>query len=656
MQGSAGKIASFRTLIRHAGVILAAVILIAFATFSNVTAAGKGHLAPDLVEKLKKGSPGETVRLVLSPAAGADIALLYDRAKAHGADIRGEFRHVRLVVLDMPLGEVEAFSQELGVDYLSPDRPVGALASHLQTTTGASNVYPTGNWLVNGGGWDGQGIGVAIIDSGVDSEHSDLRDFGTRRVIASYDFVGSGSLDDPYGHGTHIAGIIAGNGYSGLQVGVDYAGIAPRANIINLRVLDNYGHGYLSNVIAAIDYTIANRKLFNIRVVNLSLSAPPVDSYKNDPLCQAVERATKAGLVVVVAAGNFGVDAYGNKQYGSITSPANSPAAITIGATNTQQTNYRSDDTMAPYSSRGPTMSHTTDPVTGTVVYDRLAKPDLVAPGFRVVALERYQNYIVTNHPTLHVDVAQANNHGRYMKMHGTSMSAGVVSGAVALMLQANPSLTPNQVKAILMYTAQMMNGPDLFEQGAGQLNIDGAVRLAKRLRPDAGSVPAGQTLVGWNGLPLPTSSVAGEWLIWDQGLIWDSGWLSGQALLTTQQQAYAQSIIWGGGLYGAGVTYGAGLFGDNYVVYGRNGQWADVAWDSGTLLGSGLLYRNATYGSGLIWDARVICGDFFVAGPSSLIWGNDSGLVWGNDSGLVWGLDSGLIWTFDQSLVWGLE
>jgi serine protease AprX len=643
MQGPAGTV-TLRTLFRHAGVILAAVILIAFATLSNVAAAGKGHLAPDLVEKIRKGSPGETVRLILAPTTDADAAFVYDKAKAHGGNVRNAFRTLRLIVLDMPLGEVEAFSQETGVDYLSPDRPVGALASHLQTTTGASLIYPTSNLLSSGVGVDGAGIGVAVIDSGVDPDHFDLRNGGSRRVIASYDFVGSGSLDDSYGHGTHVAGIVAGNGYSSLQSGgVDYSGIAPRANIINLRVLDSYGHGTMSGVLAAIDYTIANRNMFNIRVVNLSLSAPPVDSYKNDPLCQAVEKATKAGLVVVVAAGNFA-------------SPAISPAAITVGATNTQQTNYRSDDTIAPYSSRGPTMSHTTDPVTGTVVYDRLAKPDLVAPGFRVVSLERYQNYVVTNHPALHVSTSWTNNRGLYMKMHGSSMSAGVVSGAVALMLQANPSLTPNQVKAVLMYTAQIMNGPDLFEQGAGQINIDGAVRLAKRLRPDAGTVAVGQTLVGYSGLPLPQSTIAGESLIWDQGLIWDSGWLSGQALLTTQQQAYAQSIIWGGGLYGAGVTYGAGLFGSGYVVYGRNGQWSDIAWDAGTLLTSGLLYKNVTYGSGLIWDSKVICGDFFVAGPSSLIWGNDSGLVWGNDSGLVWGLDSGLIWAFDQSLVWGLE
>jgi len=663
MQGTAGTVTT-RTLIRRAGVILAAVILFAFATFTNAAAAGKGHLAPDLVEKIKKGTPGETVRLILAPTNDADATLLLDKAKAHGGNVRNAFRNLRLMVLDMPLGEVEAFSQEIGVDYLSPDRPVGALASHLQTTTGASLIYPTSNLLSSGVGVDGAGIGIAIIDSGVDGTHFDLGNGGSRRVIAAYDFVGSGSLDDPYGHGTHVAGIAAGNGYASLQSGVDYSGIAPKANIINLRVLDGYGHGSLSAVLAAIDYTIANQRLFNIRVVNLSLSAPPVDTYKNDPLCQAVEKATKAGLVVVVAAGNFGVDAYGNKQYGSIASPANSPAAITVGASNTQQTNYRSDDTIAPYSSRGPTMSHTTDPVTGTVIYDRLAKPDLVAPGFRIVSLERYQNYIVANHPALHVATSWSNNRALYMKMHGTSMSAGVVSGAVALMLQANPSLTPNQVKAILMYSAQIMNGPDLFEQGAGELNIDGAVRVAARMKSNAGSVAAGQTLVGWQGLPSPVSTIAGESLIWDQGMIWDSGWLSGQALLTTQQQAYAQSIIWGGGLYGAGVTYGAGLYGSNYVVYGRNGQWADVAWDSGSLLTSGLLYKNATFGSGMIWDAKVICGDFFVAGPSSLVWGNDSGLVWGNDSGLVWGndsglvwgLDSGLIWAFDQSLVWGLE
>src|SRR5206468_12851040 len=220
------------------------------------------------------------------------------------------------------------------------------------------------------------------------------------------------------------------------------------------------------------------------------------------------------------------------------------PAAITGGATYSRGTDARLDVVVSPFSTRGPTLSHTTVPLTGAVTYDNLAKPDLVAPGARIVSLERDNNYLVTTYPALHVDGTRTNS--RYMMLSGTSMSTGVVSGAVALMLQANPSLTPNQVKAILMYTAQIMNGPSLFEQGAGLLNVDGAVRVAAAMSSKAATAVVGQKLVTGQGLPAPQSVIAGETVAWSQSLIWGFGALRGQAVLTTQQTAYTQSLIWG--------------------------------------------------------------------------------------------------------------
>src|SRR5258708_11587453 len=150
------------------------------------------------------------------------------------------------------------------------------------------------------------------------------------------------------------------------------------------------------------------------------------------------------------------------------------------------------------------------------------------------------------------------------MRLSGSSMSTGVVSGRVALILQANPSLTPNMVKAILMYSAQMMNGPDLFEQGAGLLNVDGAVRLADSLSGKAKWLRVGQKLITNAGLPSAQTTIAGETFAWSQSLIWGFGLLRGEAIFTTQQQAYAQSLIWGLGrmdAWGAGVTYYDGLY-----------------------------------------------------------------------------------------------
>src|SRR3989442_675383 len=222
-----------------------------------------------------------------------------------------------------------------------------------------------------------------------------------------------------------------------------------------------------------------------------------------------------------------------------------SSAEITVGAPTSRGTDIRSGDAVAPFSSRGPTMSHSIDPLTGAVVYDNLAKPDLVAPGCRIVSLERQNNLLVTSYPVLHVPTPNDNNwKDRYMRLSGTSMSTGVVSGAVALMLQANPGLTPNMVKAILMYTAQVMNGPDLFEQGAGMLNVEGAVRLAKSLSPYGYALPAGLDLAP-SGLPAPQSFIAGETFAWGQSLIWGFNGYGG----------YDAGLIWG--IYDSGLIWG---------------------------------------------------------------------------------------------------
>ena len=629
---------------------------------------GKARLAPDLVEQIRGRSSADRIRLVAT-LNGFNSQEVESHILALGGEVKGRYPSVHQMVFEVPAGSVASLTESSSLDYITPDRPVDALASHLEATTGASLVYP----LLPVGpriaftGYDGSGIGVAVIDSGIDAEHFDLRGGGQRRTVASVDFVGRGPSNDPYGHGTHVAGIIAGNGSSSSQLPRGYAGIAPGASLLNLRVLDESGHGYLSGVIAAIDFAIANRQEYNIRILNLSLAAPPVESYRDDPLCQAVERATLAGLVVVTAAGNFGVDPNGNKVYGGITSPGTSPAAITVGATNTHGTDARSDDTVARYSSRGPTRSRSVDPETGAIVYDDLAKPDLVAPGVRVVSLERYQNQIVLHHPEVHVYTGNPRE-GRYMLLSGTSMAAPVVSGAVALMLQANPSLTPNLVKTILMYTSQMMDGPDLFEQGAGLVNIDGAVRVARALSTRSGSLLPGQKLT-FQRLPLPQSTIAGETVPWNQGILWGDGWLSGSALLTQQQMAYAQTLIWGFRdlAWGTGVTWYGGLYSDDYVVYGKAGQWVYVQWDDGGPAPGGCLYRPAVSASGIPWQPGLIDDSFFSLDPATLIWGYsrysyDLTLIWGraDDASLIWGGaagDASLIWgygAFDLGLIWG--
>jgi len=265
-------------------------------------------------------------------------------------------------------------------------------------------------------------------------------------------------------------------------------------------------------------------------------------------------------------------------------------------------------------------------------------------------ARERNNNFLVTNYPVLHVDTGSTNARGKYMVLTGTSMSTAVVSGAVALMVQANPSLTPNQVKAVLMYSAQIMDGADLFEQGAGMLNVEGAVRLSKSLSHYAFAQPVGGALLPSGALPMPAQTmIAGEPLAWSQSLIWGRGMMRGDAMLTTQQLAYAQSLIWGIGRFdawGQGVSYYDGLYDDSYVVFGQDNQWNYVTWNPGTSMPSGLIWSDRMYASGLIWSNRVIGNDFFDVSSSSLIWGvrgyagYDMSLIWGlRDAGLIWGL-----------------
>src|SRR6185369_10397709 len=197
-----------------------------------------------------------------------------------------------------------------------------------------------------------------VIDSGINTRHNALRG----RVLVTRDFTG-GDGQDHFGHGTHVAAIIAGQAGGTVETR-DYRGIAPGAYLLNLRVLGDDGSGTVSDVIEAIDWTIEHRNDYNVRVINLSLGAPVLQPYRDDPLCEAVERAVRAGLVVVVAAGNYGRTADGKDVMGGIATPANSPYAIAVGALDIHDTPQRSDDTLAGYSSKGPTR------------YDLIMKPD----------------------------------------------------------------------------------------------------------------------------------------------------------------------------------------------------------------------------------------------------------------------------------------
>ena len=216
-------------------------------------------------------------------------------------------------VADIPNAALEALADRASVRAVRLDRRVTGTMERTGATIGAT-------WVRENLGLDGAGVGVAIIDSGVTSGHDDL---GSGRVVHFADFVDFQPLaSDEYGHGTHVAGIIAGSGYDSNGA---RRGVAPAANLVVLKVLDGDGYGYISNVIAALDYAVEHRAQFNIRVINLSVAAGVYESYDTDPLTLAAKRAVRAGVVVVTAAGNLGRNAQRAIQYGGITAPGNAP-------------------------------------------------------------------------------------------------------------------------------------------------------------------------------------------------------------------------------------------------------------------------------------------------------------------------------------------
>jgi len=266
---------------------------------------------------------------------------------------------------------------------------------------------------------------------------------------------------DDCGHGTHVAGIIAGNG---KMSNGQYKGVAPEANLVGVKVLDNTGGGRSSDVIAGIQWVVQNKATYNIKVINLSLGAPATQSYATDPLSQAAEAAWDAGLVVVAAAGNNG------PEPGTINTPGINAHIITVGAVDDRGTVDTGDDVIAGFSSRGPTI-------------DGLTKPDLVAPGVNITSLAADTSYLPKKNSgsrgkpgkalqaITQSKPQQTTIFDYYVTMSGTSMATPMAAGTAALLLEQNPNWTPDEVKKQMMGTAVDMGfAPN--EQGAGEVHL----------------------------------------------------------------------------------------------------------------------------------------------------------------------------------------
>ncbi len=623
------KPSPFATWLTTCSLVLGLVASILLASPSAAHARNDKHLNRDRAERIasdlrtrpkqKKGKP-EVAKVILQIDGTISHALKIF-LRSNGVRVKKEFRTFNTQSVELPLSELDELGRFSEVRYVSTDNEVTLLGGHVTATTGTDLVRQQANLLGQSYSLDGSGIGIAILDSGIDTNHLSFKKASTDqlRVVYSKDFTGENRTDDLYGHGTHVASIAGGNG---RVANGKYIGIAPNANLVNLRVLNSQGTGSVSGVMGALEWILSNRAAYNIRVVNMSLGMPAIDSYRDDPLCMAVRKLVSAGIVVVAAAGNSGKNSQGQKVYGQIHSPGNEPSVLTVGATNTLSTKHRSDDSIATFSSRGPTRSFWTD-AQGTKHYDNLIKPEIAAPGNKIIAAQSYNNLLVTLNPTLDTNVSPLPQR-KMMSMNGTSMASPVAAGAAALLLQANPKLTPNMVKAILMYTAQPLAGANMLEQGAGQINVEGAVRLAKLMRPDLALLPLVGSPMLTAALPTPTTSIGSERFTWSQGIILDHTYATGASLMTKYQGIYGNGVLMGdatlmsnGALLSDVSLLSSGVrLGDNILT--SNG----ITLSEGYLfLGTGVLLSDGVVLSdGVLLSDGVVMSDGIMMSDSTLL------------------------------------
>jgi serine protease AprX len=376
-------------------------------------------------------TPAKQVEVIVQLNAGTTRADAGPVIHQLGGKVTRDLHIINAVVAKLPAAGARELAARSDVKAVSLN---GAVKPKELATSFNNSVQSPDVWVGHGAADQatGDGVGVAVIDTGIAGDLPDFRTSSTDRTsrvigsaVVNPDAVGAG---DGYGHGTHVAGIIAGD--SNNRTSLDplrgrYRGVAPDANLISIKAADEAGNSSVLDVIYGIQFAVDHKAEYNIRVLNLSLESTNAESYKTDPLDAAVEAAWFKGIVVVAASGNRGTDSDAVRY-----APGNDPYVISVGAVDDQGTRSIYDDKMASWSSRGTTQ-------------DGVAKPDVYAPGSGIVSNLAPGSAFTAMCATCIVD-------GQYIRAGGTSMAAPMVSGTVALLLELNPNLTPNQVKGLL--------------------------------------------------------------------------------------------------------------------------------------------------------------------------------------------------------------
>ncbi len=468
-------------------VLVASLLGVAFAR--PVAASRTAAIQPQL-QQAAAAYPDSLVRVIARKADATGAAAA--RAVELGGKIFYDLDMIDALAVEMPAAAALELARSESVSWVALDGPVRS-----SNTKPASYTGPTANtyldtlgvrdaWTM---GYRGQGITVAVIDSGL--EHTDF----SGRVLFSGGFNADLNKNDSTGHGTHVTGIIAGNGAGSSGA---YMGIAPQANLIALNVSNNAGMAYESDVVAAMQWIYNNKAAYNIRILNLSINSAVAASYHDSPMNAAAEILWFNGVVVITAAGNSG----NNNSIDTIkAAPANDPFFITVGATNEKQTVDRADDVITTYSAAGWTL-------------DNHSKPEIYAPGQDIISTLPNNSTWKNLYPerTITID-GRGTIKYRYFRASGTSMSAPMVSGAAALLLQKEPGLTPDQVKYRLITASGTI-------QGKPYLDVKKALTTATTASSNTGLMAS--RLLSTGSEPIVWGSVAWNSVAWNS-VAWNS-------------------------------------------------------------------------------------------------------------------------------------
>jgi serine protease AprX len=437
-----------------ASIALLAAVTVLGLTHSTTASSqvASGVASPSLV-RLADKHPSRSVEAIVQFQNGVEASDARQLVRSNGGRVTGQLPIINGLVVRTSAANAAELAAKDGVRVVSLNatvkrNAVGPIDASLLQTSYPDSVRAPKAWS----NATGEGVGVAVIDTGIAGTLADFRESqsnsGSRVVATVATNPYATSDNDGYGHGTHVAGIIAGNSNnrpSSDPLHGDYVGIAPDANLVSIKAADDKGDATVLDVIYGLQFAVDYKSTYNIRVVNLSLESTQAQSYKTDPLDAAAEAAWFNGIVVVAAAGNRGT-ASDAVRY----APGNDPYVISVGAVDDQGTKNTLDDTLADWSSRGTTQ-------------DGFAKPDVVAPGAHIVSNLAPNSQFASLCPSCIVD-------GQYIRAGGTSMSAPVVSGAIADLLQLHPGYTPDQVKGALIASGRKVMDVPTKEVSVDQL------------------------------------------------------------------------------------------------------------------------------------------------------------------------------------------